>query len=347
MKDEKKQEQFSQENIERCISILEELLLDNEKLSRLPEQQRIDLLRAAGRLSRPDRNEIRKRNREVERSKRRNIVQQERQARAATGIRTAREAEVFSVPKRIAGGAPRNGDQPRRLHSPRNCYICKAEFTDLHFFYDSMCPKCAEFNYEKRFQTAPLDGRVALITGARLKIGYQTALKMLRAGAAVIATTRFPVDAALRYSKEEDFSSWKDRLQIYGLDLRHIPSVEIFTRLIAEKYGRLDILTNNAAQTVRRPPGFYVHLMENELKGPSGLPVPVQSLLEGYRGCLERLDAVSAPIVREGEVLPVSWNGKAPGIGLRASAQLSQVPYAYDNSIAEKEVFPLFDSSTS
>jgi NAD(P)-dependent dehydrogenase (short-subunit alcohol dehydrogenase family) len=340
VKDEQKRGEISPDSIDRCISILEELNLDSEKLSGLPEQQRIDLLRAAGRLSRPDRDEIRKRNREVERSKRRKVVQQERKARAATGIRTARETKVFSAPKRISDTAHQGGVKPLKLQSPRNCYICKAEFSDLHFFYDSMCPKCAEFNYEKRFQAVPLDGSVALITGSRLKIGYQAALKMLRTGATVIATTRFPVDAALRYSKEEDFSTWKDRLQIYGLDLRHIPSVEIFTGFIAERYGRLDILINNAAQTVRRPPGFYAHLMENEMKGPAGLTGPPRSLLEGHLGCLNRLDTVSAPAAGEGEVLPVSWNGKVPGIGLRASAQLSQVPYAYDNSIAEKGVFP-------
>ena len=54
---------------------------------------------------------------------------------------------------------------------------------------------CA-LNYEKRFQTASLAGRIALITGARIKIGYQAALMMLRAGAHVIVTTRFPRDAA-------------------------------------------------------------------------------------------------------------------------------------------------------
>ena len=124
-----------------------------------------------------------------------------------------------------------------------------------------MCPECSEFNYAKRFQTASLEGQVALITGARLKIGYQASLMMLRAGAHVIATTRFPVDAALRYSREEDFQEWGKRLDIYGLDLRHTPSVELFCNYIEQKYPRLDLLINNAAQTVRRPPGFYAHLL--------------------------------------------------------------------------------------
>ena len=145
--------------------------------------------------------------------------------------------------------------------------MCKEEFTELHFFYDTMCKKCGDLNYRKRFQTAPLHGQVALITGARVKIGYQATLMMLRAGATVIATTRFPVDAALRYSREEGYAEWGDRLHIHGLDLRHIPSVEIFTRYVEQRHGRLDILINNAAQTVRRPPGFYAHLIENEKNG--------------------------------------------------------------------------------
>jgi NADP-dependent 3-hydroxy acid dehydrogenase YdfG len=71
------------------------------------------------------------------------------------------------------------------------------------------------------------------------------------------------VDSALRFSKEEDFYRIH-RLKIHGLDLRHIPSVEIFCNFIEQKYERLDILINNAAQTVRRPAGFYTHLMANE-----------------------------------------------------------------------------------
>ena len=127
-----------------------------------------------------------------------------------------------------------------------------------------MCSDCGDFNYAKRFQTADVKGQIAVITGSRLKIGYHITLMLLRGGATVVATTRFPVDSALRFSKEADFMEWGHRLKIHGLDLRHIPSVEIFCNFIEQKYGRLDILINNAAQTVRRPAGFYTHLMENE-----------------------------------------------------------------------------------
>ncbi len=97
-----------------------------------------------------------------------------------------------------------------------------------------MCPACAELNYQNVFQAADLRGQVALITGSRLKIGYQATLMMLRSGATVIATTRFPADSALRYSKEKDFAEWGERLHIYGLDLRHTPSVEIFVIILSK-----------------------------------------------------------------------------------------------------------------
>jgi NAD(P)-dependent dehydrogenase (short-subunit alcohol dehydrogenase family) len=163
---------------------------------------------------------------------------------------------------------------------------------------------------------------------------------MLRSGATVIATTRFPKDSALRYSKEKDFPEWKDRLHVYGLDLRHTPSVEIFCRHIEETYDRLDILINNAAQTVRRPPGFYAHLMENDTRVMEELPVAAQNLLLNFQQCNDKLNALKFAGNSDESALPVSWNGKQPGLGLRESAQLSQIPYSYDDAPSADEVFP-------
>ncbi|MBI5593791.1 MAG: SDR family NAD(P)-dependent oxidoreductase [Deltaproteobacteria bacterium] len=335
---------YSTEEIQNCISFLENLAKNSGQIVNLSEAQRIALMTAAGQLSRPDRRELKKRNKEKNRVQRQAIVQHERSVRAATGIRLARQASVFSapmqIPAQISDGTAVLNPENNDLKSPRNCYICKAEFTKLHFFYDAMCPSCAEFNYQKRFQTASLHGQVALITGARVKIGYQATLMMLRAGARVIATTRFPVDAALRFAGEKDISEWGDRLHIYGLDLRHTPSVEIFSSYIEQKYDRLDILINNAAQTVRRPPGFYTHLMDNETRAIDALPENVRSLLGPYHLCINQLGSFSAPNIALEPALPVTWNGKAPGIGLRASAQLSQIPYAYDHSLNAESVFP-------
>ncbi len=328
--------------IRKCIPILETLAADSRLLAGLSEQERIDLITAAGKISRPDRKEIKKRNKEKKRLDRMAVTQKERSLRRDTGIRKAREAIVFEAPMQIAmdKGGPMAEEAEKRLESPRNCYICKAEFTELHHFYDALCPKCAEFNYQKRFQTASLKGQVVLITGSRLKIGYQATLMMLRAGAGVIATTRFPKDSALRFSKEADFTDWGHRLNIYGLDLRHIPSVELFCDYIKHTYQRLDILINNAAQTVRRPPGFYTHLMETENRDTADLPMNAQSLLSQYRDCLQKLEYSRPNHVGREKALPVTWNGTAPGVGLRMSARLSQIPYSYDHTLDVPLVFP-------
>jgi len=330
---------YSTKELQGCIDILEDLVINNEQMAFLTTEQRIALITAAGRISRPFRDELRKRKSDLRRLNRQRIDSRERRVRAATGIRSAREAVVFTAPVRITGPAEHK-HVPQELLTPRNCYICKEEFTRLHFFYDAMCPKCAEFNYAKRFQTASLEGRVALITGARLKIGYQSSLMMLQAGARVIASTRFPVDAALRYAREPDFAQWSDRLHIYGLDLRHTPSVEIFCNYIEQNYERLDILINNAAQTVRRPPGFYAHLLANETKPITELPEDVQMLLRPFEICKRKLtnnSLVSSSIEKE---VPVAWDGRSTAIGLRASARLSQIPYVHDHTLSVEKVFP-------
>jgi NAD(P)-dependent dehydrogenase (short-subunit alcohol dehydrogenase family) len=330
----------SPDEISACIAVLQDLLKDTGSLMSMPKQQRVALVTAAGRLSRPDRFEIRKRYREAERQRRQAVKKHDRSARAATGIRRAREAAVFTAPAQIPEGSAFAERGSVELKEPRNCYVCKKYYTRLHHFYDSLCPECGEFNYRKRFQTASLHGKVALITGSRLKIGYQATLMMLRAGARVIATTRFPVDSALRYSREHDFSQWSDRLHIYGLDLRHTPSVELFCNYFEQTYDRLDILINNAAQTVRRPPGFYAHLIQMENTGFDDLPASAQKLLRPYETCKQRILTLGKSISADEKALAISWEGKLPGVGLRAPAQLSQIPYAYDHTLDTREVFP-------
>lgn len=333
-KDELIATEFSQDEIENCIKVLKSFAMKSEQLTLLTHEQRVAMLKASGELSRPSREEIKKRQKDVKKLRRQITKEENRRARRATGIRSAREVDVFQAPKQINYIS----DEARFYETPHDCYICREKFVQVHHFYDAMCPKCAEFNYQKRFQSADLTGQVAIITGSRLKIGYQATLMLLRAGATVVATTRFPVDSAIRYSKEEDFSQWKDRLQIFGLDLRHTPSVDLFTRYIENTYSRLDILINNAAQTVRRPSGFYSHLMEKENLLSHELPEDVNDLLKNYHGCTAELEG---HVFKENKNLPVAWNSTAPGIGIRASAQLSQIPYTIDNSLVNEEIFPV------
>jgi len=333
-----KQRNLNTEEIEKCITILEKLVEDETLIAQLTDDKRIALMIAAGRVSLPNRQSEKLRLKASKKIKKQAIVQQDKSARSQTGIRSARKEAVFVAPQQIA--IPENTIEQRVLSSPRNCYVCKKEFTHLHFFYDAMCKECGDFNYHKRFQNTEFTGKTALITGSRLKIGYHVTLKLLRAGATVIATTRFPIDSAKRFAQESDYQIWKDRLHIYGLDLRHIPSVEIFATYIEQTFDRLDILINNAAQTVRRPAGFYSHLMENEKLSYHLLPTEVQLILKGYETCKNQLSAIATNTNLSETNLPVAWHGNAPGIGIRSSALLSQIPYSFDNSLAASEVFP-------
>lgn len=148
----------------------------------------------------------------------------------------------------------------------RSCYSCKVRFRNMHHFYDQLCPECAPLNYAKRYQTADMSNKVAVVTGSRVKIGFQVCLKLLRAGATVVATTRFPNNAVAAYREEKDFHVWKERLHVYGLDLRDVTGLEAFTQYLKIKYGHcgIDVLINNACQTVRRPGGYYVPLVQRE-----------------------------------------------------------------------------------
>jgi NAD(P)-dependent dehydrogenase (short-subunit alcohol dehydrogenase family) len=328
------------DDVRRCTELLQAIVDDRALLAEVPLSVRQDLLIAAGRVSRPESHKEKHLVKALRRARRNRDLAQDRKARAATGIRVARDAPVFVPPQPLVGQTPEA--TPRELKTPKACYVCKAEFTRLHHFYDALCPACAELNYAKRFQTASLLGRVGLVTGARVKIGFHTALKMLRAGARVIATTRFPHDAALRYSGEPDFAEWKDRLHVHGLDLRHSPSVEIFARYLEHSFDRLDILVNNACQTVRRPPGFYAHLLENESRPLSCLPQESRSVLrshEALRAALERGGSLPAASEAGGTAL-TTGPGNRGGLGITASSALSQVAYAEGDATTRRDLFP-------
>lgn len=332
---------INNEDIEKCIELIELLNTEAGHFADLSEEHRIKLMKAAGTLSRPTKEALNKRRKDTKKAAKRKQLEKDRHARNKTGIRSAREAAIFVAPKML--GPINHTERNLNLKSPRNCYVCKKMYDTLHHFYDTMCPECGDYNYAKRFQTADLEDQVAVVTGSRLKIGYHITLMMLRAGATVVATTRFPVDSAERFSKEEDFEQWGHRLHIHGLDLRHIPSVELFCNYIEQKYNRLDILINNAAQTVRRPSGFYKHLMEKEEMPFKDLSKKVKDLLKDHQFCLDELSKHTDSVLekQKNNTLSVSWHGPEPGIGLRASAKLSQIPYSFDQSLQAEEVFPL------
>lgn len=332
--------EINKDQVQDCIDLLELLNTNADAFADLDDGQRIALFKVAGLFAKPEKEEQLKRKKAVKTAKKRDKRAVDRNARSVAGIRQARLNTVFTAPEQLALPEMTQEHETPELSSPRNCYVCKKEFTKVHFFYDSMCKECGDFNYQKRFQITDLTGQVAVITGSRLKIGYHATLMMLRSGATVIATTRFPVDSAIRFAKEKDFPVWKDRLHIHGLDLRHIPSVEIFASYVEQTYDRLDIIINNAAQTVRRPTGFYAHLMGMETTNIAELPENAQTLLQRHEQLKRQLNVISQKSTAQERNLPVSWTVKGPGIGLRASAQLSQIPYTIDDSIDVEQVFP-------
>lgn len=150
---------------------------------------------------------------------------------------------------------------------PTPCYVCKQPFLVPHNFYSDLCQPCGDFNEIKRHATADLGGLSALVTGGRLKIGFETALKLLRCGARTFVTTRFVEDALRRFQRQPDFNLWTTRLTIIPADFRIIASIEHVIETVFDQCGKLDILINNAAQTVRRPPAFYRHLVKTENQG--------------------------------------------------------------------------------
>jgi len=283
--------------IAEAIELLESVRDDRGRLADLEPEVRQRLLIAAGRVARPG--PVERRQLAVAARKRRDQARRDsdRQRLSLSGIREKRAEAVFTTPA-LVGRAPvaagRDIDrvlterasaarEPSRVvDKPRNCYVCKTDYHELHHFYDSLCPACAELNWHKRHQTADLSGRFAVITGARVKIGYQAAIMLLRAGCHVVVTTRFPRDAASRYAREADCSDWSDRLEIHGIDLRHTPSVETLARYLDATLPRLDFLLNNACQTVRRPPGYYAHLMPAERAPDGQLSEAARRLLRSF-----------------------------------------------------------------
>lgn len=161
------------------------------------------------------------------------------------------------------------------------CYICRKQISEDngHPFYKRMCKECGEKNWNKRLEHVSLWGYTALVTGGRIKIGYETSLKLLRSGAFVVVTTRFPVDAVNRYCTEKDFLQWCDRLVVYQIDFRRIQSVYSLIEFMNDKLLHLDILVNNAAQTVRHTCDYYNKLVEIEETGYESLPEHLKVLI--------------------------------------------------------------------
>src|SRR5580765_5269570 len=278
------------EQLRAATALLERIAADWRLLDRLTAEDRRRLHQAIARLSTPDPQAKRKRQKAAKAAS----VQRQEAVLNQTGIRTLRRRPVVTTPNVFPperfdahdvdheAPAPHDDGRPataERRTSARVCYVCKETYTRVHDFYDQLCPTCADFNFAARTELADLRGRVALITGGRVKIGYQAGLKLLRSGAHLIVTTRFPRNAAARYAQEADFENWSHRLEIFGLDLRDLRAVEAFCRDLVASRERLDFIVNNACQTVRRPPDFYAHMIAAERTALRDQPDRLERLL--------------------------------------------------------------------
>ena len=190
-------------------------------------------------------------------------------AATATGAPDRIDDETRGIPLSASSFAPSAGT----LVKSRACYICKQHYTRVDAFYHQLCPECAAFSHAKREARTDLTGKRALLTGGRAKIGMYIALRLLRDGAHTTITTRFPRDAVRRFAGLPDADQWLHRLLVVGIDLRDPAQVVGLADAVAEA-GPLDILINNAAQTVRRSPGAYAPLTEAELAPLPDGPLP-------------------------------------------------------------------------
>ena len=320
------------EDLETRVRVAAELLesIDRDRaiLANVGAELRRRLLHASRVVSDPDPRARRKLAKEARRQRKAQAVERAEQVLGETGIRELRRKPVFTTPNYFLpeGIEQQIEDEGRDVGESRHCYVCKQHFETVHHFYDQMCPDCAAFNFMKRTELADLSGRVALLTGGRVKIGYQAGLKLLRSGAHLIVTTRFPRDSAARYAAEPDFAEWGHRLEIFGLDLRHTPSVEAFCSELLATRTRLDFIINNACQTVRRPPAFYEHMMDGERTALHAMPEAQRKLLGNFEG-LRGYDMLA----------PSAAVAKVAGIA--HSAELSQIALL-DEDHVEGELFP-------
>jgi NAD(P)-dependent dehydrogenase (short-subunit alcohol dehydrogenase family) len=350
--------------LRETIDLLESIAADRSVLAGVADEDRKRLLQAVANVYSPDRVERRRMSKVVARERKAARVRSDQETLHETGIRTLRRKPVFHTPNVFPALSVADGFEPRDLHgesqqpdfearipSPesreqQHCYVCKQKYSTIHNFYDQLCPDCAALNFTKRTELADLRGRVALLTGGRVKIGYQAGLKLLRCGARLIVTTRFPRDAATRYASEPDFEQWGDRLEIFGLDLRHTPSVEAFCRELLETRDRLDFIINNACQTVRRPPDFYAHMMAGETTALSHMPEHVRRLVGNYEGLrgYHMLPEANAGSEEQDPAYAADHAEEVARVaglrGITHAAELSQVALLPEELMAQKDLFP-------
>jgi len=195
------------------------------------------------------------------------------------------------------------------LRVARDCYVCKQEFRQVHPEYHQMCPPCAEENLTHRYARTDLSGRRAVITGGRIKIGFQLAVKLLRDGAEVLVTSRYPADAARRFAAVPDAGQWLDRLHLCRADLLSAADVAGLVEAVEQRFDSLDILINNAAQTVWRPSAYHREVIAAEHEPLTGLAARIE------RWDVDPFGAAHGMALPAGSAGPAGPNGSTGAAG--------------------------------
>ena len=113
------------------------------------------------------------------------------------------------------------------------------------------------------------EGRVAVVTGAGQGIGLAVAVRMITGGASVSIWDR---DAGLLDALSEK-GAHGDALQALAADIGDLASVEAATAAAMERFGRIDVLVNNAAivgpnmATWEYPPDAFAEVVHIGLTG--------------------------------------------------------------------------------
>ena len=252
---------------------------------------------------------------------------QERRAAKTANDKAVTEATATGSAERIddeTAGIPLAASSSTEivgiLERPRSCYICKTRYREVDAFYHQLCRECAAENRARRDARTDLTGRRALLTGGRAKIGMYIALRLLRDGAHTTITTRFPRDAVRRFTAMPDSADWLHRLKVVGIDLRDPAQVVALADSVSAE-GPLDILINNAAQTVRRSPEAYGELIAGESVAlpAGGLPEPL--VLGRFGSGAQHALPASSP-VRPGGVTPESLAALALTSGSASAARI-------------------------
>ena len=332
------------EQLRATTALLEQIAGNVSVVDALPPAERERLFQAVARVHHPDHYERRNQRRAAARERRATHAREGEAVLHETGIRALRRKPVFTAPAFFPplGFSPQDipkledgGGSERPSAEPQTLLRLQGEVPAHPPLLRPAVPGLRRAQLQQAHRTADLRGRVALLTGGRVKIGYQAGLKLLRAGAHLIVTTRFPRDAAARYAAEADFGDWGHRLEIFGLDLRHTPSVEAFCHELAE-HARAPRLHHQQRLPDRAPPAGLLRAPDGRrdrgaapragsraqtarrLRGPAQRPHPAR----GRRG--------------ERSSLPAA-HGRSRRSALTAltrAAELSQVPLLPEELLA-------------